>query len=142
MLCLVMRFCVHLKLILVLYLKNGFFHLRQQGDILAHRLVACKCKSFASEPQWRSKCFNFRYRCDTAFAPPTVFTRTLSTVFGMASSAKKRAVGLGENPEDSENSSDDNLEEEDDSGEEDSEASEEEINEVETQRNKLNSRPC
>ncbi|XP_069016477.1 protein BCCIP homolog [Embiotoca jacksoni] len=47
----------------------------------------------------------------------------------MASSAKRRAVGLGENPEDSENSSDDNPEEGEDSGEEDSEASEEEINE-------------
>lgn len=50
----------------------------------------------------------------------------------MASSAKRRAVGLGENPEESENSSDENAEEEeeDDSGEEDSDASEEEINEV------------
>ncbi|XP_029383655.1 protein BCCIP homolog [Echeneis naucrates] len=47
----------------------------------------------------------------------------------MASSAKRRAVGLGENPEESENSSDENPEEGDDSGEEDSEASEEEINE-------------
>lgn len=47
----------------------------------------------------------------------------------MASSAKRRAVGLGENPEESENSSDENPEEED-SGEEDSDASEEEINEV------------
>ncbi|KAG7506750.1 hypothetical protein JOB18_014754 [Solea senegalensis] len=47
----------------------------------------------------------------------------------MASSAKKRAVGLGENPEDSDNSSDENVEEDDDSGDEDSEASEEEINE-------------
>ncbi|XP_028286643.1 protein BCCIP homolog [Parambassis ranga] len=43
----------------------------------------------------------------------------------MASSAKRRAVGLGENPEDSDNSS----EESPDSEEEDSEASEEEINE-------------
>lgn len=50
--------------------------------------------------------------------------------FLMASSAKKRAVGLGENPEDSDNTSDDNLEEDDDSDGEDSEASEEEINEV------------
>lgn len=48
----------------------------------------------------------------------------------MASSAKRRAVGLGENPEESENSSDENPEEEDDSGEGDSDASEEEINEV------------
>lgn len=48
----------------------------------------------------------------------------------MASSAKRRAVGLGENPEESENSSDEDLEEEDDSEEGDSEASEEEINEV------------
>ncbi|TNN03433.1 protein BCCIP homolog [Takifugu flavidus] len=47
----------------------------------------------------------------------------------MASSAKKRAVGLDENPEDSENSSEDIPEDEDDSEEEDSEASEEEINE-------------
>lgn len=47
----------------------------------------------------------------------------------MASSAKRRAVGLGENPEESENSSDEDLEEEDDSEEGDSEASEE-INEV------------
>lgn len=53
----------------------------------------------------------------------------------MASSAKKRAVGLGENPEDSDNTSDDNLEEDDDSDGEDSEASEEDINEVKTQRN-------
>lgn len=53
----------------------------------------------------------------------------------MASSAKKRAVGLGENPEDSDNTSDDNLEEEDDSDGEDSEASEEDINEVKRQRN-------
>lgn len=49
----------------------------------------------------------------------------------MASSAKRRAVGLGENPDESDNSSDENLEDDDDeSGEEDSEASEEEINEV------------
>uniref|UniRef100_A0A673CSE5 Protein BCCIP homolog n=1 Tax=Sphaeramia orbicularis TaxID=375764 RepID=A0A673CSE5_9TELE len=48
---------------------------------------------------------------------------------GMASSAKRRAVGLGENPEESDNSSDEDLEDDDDSGEEDSEASEEEINE-------------
>ncbi|KAK9530228.1 hypothetical protein VZT92_011747 [Zoarces viviparus] len=47
----------------------------------------------------------------------------------MASSAKKRAVGLGKNPEESENSSDENPEGDGDSGEEDSEASEEEINE-------------
>lgn len=52
----------------------------------------------------------------------------------MASSAKKRAVGLGENPEDSDNTSDDSLEEDDGSGEDDSEASEEDINEVKTQR--------
>lgn len=51
----------------------------------------------------------------------------------MASSAKRRAVGLGENPEESGNSSDENPEEEDDSGEEDSEASDEEINEVKEQ---------
>lgn len=44
----------------------------------------------------------------------------------MASSAKRRAVGLGENPEDSDNSSEESA----DSEEEDSEASEEEINEV------------
>ncbi|CAK6956784.1 protein BCCIP homolog [Scomber scombrus] len=48
----------------------------------------------------------------------------------MASSAKRRAVGLGENPEESENSSDENPEDDGDSGEEDSEASEEEINEL------------
>lgn len=47
----------------------------------------------------------------------------------MASSAKKRAVGLGKNPEESENSSDENPEGDGDSGEEDSEASEEAINE-------------
>ncbi|XP_044193048.1 protein BCCIP homolog [Thunnus albacares] len=47
----------------------------------------------------------------------------------MASSAKRRAVGLGENPEESDNSSDLNPEDDDDSGEDDSEASEEEINE-------------
>lgn len=58
----------------------------------------------------------------------------------MASSAKKRAVGLDENPEDSENTSEDIPEDEDDSEEEDSEASEEEINEVKTERNII-SRP-
>ncbi|XP_020500383.2 protein BCCIP homolog [Labrus bergylta] len=47
----------------------------------------------------------------------------------MASSAKKRAIGLGENPADSDDSSDENPEDDDESGEEDSEASEEEINE-------------
>lgn len=47
----------------------------------------------------------------------------------MASSAKKRAVGLGENPEERDNSSDENSEEEEESGQEDSEDSEEEINE-------------
>nr|XP_020460845.1 BRCA2 and CDKN1A-interacting protein [Monopterus albus] len=47
----------------------------------------------------------------------------------MASSAKRKAVGLGENPKESENSSDENPEEDDYSEEEDSEASEEEINE-------------
>ncbi|XP_012718264.1 protein BCCIP homolog [Fundulus heteroclitus] len=45
----------------------------------------------------------------------------------MASSAKRRAVGLGENPEESENSSDENPEDDDGSAEEDSD---EEINEV------------
>ncbi|KAM4525701.1 protein BCCIP homolog [Fundulus diaphanus] len=44
----------------------------------------------------------------------------------MASSAKRRAVGLGENPEESENSSDENPEDDDGSAEEDSD---EEINE-------------
>lgn len=39
---------------------------------------------------------------------------------------------MGQNPEESDDSSDDNPEEGDDSGEEDSEASDEEINEVET----------
>lgn len=68
---------------------------------------------------------------------PSGTAHFIYTCFGssMASSAKKRAVGLGENPEDSDNSSDDNLEEDDDSGEEDSEASEEDINEVKTQKN-------
>nr|XP_019938806.1 PREDICTED: BRCA2 and CDKN1A-interacting protein [Paralichthys olivaceus] len=48
----------------------------------------------------------------------------------MASSAKRRAVGLGKNPEEGDSSSDESLEEEEeDSGQEDSEASEEEINE-------------
>ncbi|XP_028332467.1 protein BCCIP homolog [Gouania willdenowi] len=51
-------------------------------------------------------------------------------VCSMASSAKRRAVGLGENPQENDNSSDESPEEEEeDSGEEDSEASEEEINE-------------
>ncbi|MEQ2299606.1 hypothetical protein AMECASPLE_016901 [Ameca splendens] len=44
----------------------------------------------------------------------------------MASSAKKRAVGLGENPEESEHSSDENPEDDDESAEDDSD---EEINE-------------
>lgn len=48
----------------------------------------------------------------------------------MASSAKRRAVGLGENPDESENSSDENSEEDDDFVEEDSDASEEQVNEV------------
>uniref|UniRef100_G3NDN2 Protein BCCIP homolog n=1 Tax=Gasterosteus aculeatus aculeatus TaxID=481459 RepID=G3NDN2_GASAC len=47
----------------------------------------------------------------------------------MASSAKRRAVGLAENPEERQNSSDENSEADADSGEEDSDASEEEINE-------------
>ncbi|XP_026206301.1 protein BCCIP homolog [Anabas testudineus] len=47
----------------------------------------------------------------------------------MASSAKRRAVGLGENPDESENSSDGNSEEDDDFVEEDSDASEEQVNE-------------
>ncbi|AWP17895.1 Protein BCCIP -like isoform 2 [Scophthalmus maximus] len=47
----------------------------------------------------------------------------------MASSAKRRAVGLAENPEESDHSSDENPEGDDDSGEEDSEASEEEVHE-------------
>lgn len=91
----------------------------------------------ASEPKWRLPRFSFRDNCDAFSAPPTVFTRALSTVFSMASSAKKRAVGLDENPEDSENSSDDIPEDEDDSEEEDSEASEEEINEVKTENGTL-----
>lgn len=62
-------------------------------------------------------------------APPTTLTRVL-TIRSMASSAKRRAVGLGENPKESEDSSEDNPEEEDESGEEDSEDSDEEINEV------------
>ncbi|XP_054593306.1 protein BCCIP homolog [Nothobranchius furzeri] len=47
----------------------------------------------------------------------------------MASSAKRRAVGLGENPEESDNSSDESPEDDGESGEDDSEASEEEIDE-------------
>lgn len=62
-------------------------------------------------------------------APPTPLTRVL-TIRSMASSAKRRAVGLGENPQESEDSSEENPEGEDDSGEEDSEDSDEEINEV------------
>ncbi|KAK2884644.1 protein BCCIP homolog [Channa argus] len=46
----------------------------------------------------------------------------------MASSAKRRAVGLGENPEESENSSDENPEEDDDS-EEEEDSDEEQLNE-------------
>ncbi|XP_037547422.1 protein BCCIP homolog [Nematolebias whitei] len=46
----------------------------------------------------------------------------------MASSAKKRAMGMGEKPKESENSSEENSEDEDESGEDDSDASEE-INE-------------
>lgn len=48
----------------------------------------------------------------------------------MASSAKKRAVGLGENPEKRDNSSEETPEDDDDSEEDDSDASEDEINEV------------
>ncbi|XP_054625086.1 protein BCCIP homolog isoform X1 [Dunckerocampus dactyliophorus] len=47
----------------------------------------------------------------------------------MASSAKKRAVGLSENPQESDSSSDESLEEDEDSTGEGSEASEEEIDE-------------
>ncbi|KAM3859313.1 protein BCCIP homolog [Diretmus argenteus] len=47
----------------------------------------------------------------------------------MASSAKRRAVGLGENPEESENSSDESLEDDGDSPDGDSDVSDEEINE-------------
>ncbi|XP_062234450.1 protein BCCIP homolog [Platichthys flesus] len=47
----------------------------------------------------------------------------------MASMAKKRAVGLGENPKEGDSSSDESRDEEGDSGQEDSEASDEEINE-------------
>lgn len=45
----------------------------------------------------------------------------------MASSAKRRAIETGQNPQDSDESSDEGLE---DSGDEDSENSEEEVNEV------------
>lgn len=48
----------------------------------------------------------------------------------MASSAKRRAVGLAENPEENENSSDESPEEDEDSEGDGSEASDEEINEV------------
>ncbi|XP_054454639.1 protein BCCIP homolog [Anoplopoma fimbria] len=48
----------------------------------------------------------------------------------MASSAKRRAVGLSVNAEESENSSDESPEGDEESGEGDSDASEEEINEV------------
>lgn len=61
---------------------------------------------------------------------PTHLTCVVFHVCSMASSAKRRAVGLGENPEENENSSDENPEEDDDSGEDDSDASEEQINEV------------
>ncbi|CAB1416670.1 unnamed protein product [Pleuronectes platessa] len=47
----------------------------------------------------------------------------------MASMAKKRAVGLGENPKEGDSSSDESRDEEGDSGKDDSEASDEEINE-------------
>ncbi|KAK5851022.1 hypothetical protein PBY51_001848 [Eleginops maclovinus] len=47
----------------------------------------------------------------------------------MASSAKRRAVGLGQNAGETESSSDENPERDDDSRDEDSEASDEEINE-------------
>ena len=57
-------------------------------------------------------------------------TRVLQLSNGMASSAKRRAVGLGENPEDRDRSSEDDSEEDEDSGEEDSGESEEEIDEV------------
>ncbi|CAL8282485.1 unnamed protein product [Merluccius merluccius] len=47
----------------------------------------------------------------------------------MASSAKKRAVDLGTNPEESDNSSDESLDDDDDGSAGDSDASDEEINE-------------
>ncbi|XP_077407346.1 protein BCCIP homolog [Vanacampus margaritifer] len=50
----------------------------------------------------------------------------------MASSAKKRAVGLGENPQESDDSSDESPETDDISTDEDSESFEEELNEVVT----------
>lgn len=56
----------------------------------------------------------------------------------MASSAKRRAVGLAENPEERQNSSDENSEADADSGEEDSDASEEEINEVKRKDDSVN----
>lgn len=63
--------------------------------------------------------------------PLLILRRTRGICFGsMASSAKRRAVGMGENPVDSEdNSSDEGLEDDGDSGENES-GSEEEINEV------------
>lgn len=55
---------------------------------------------------------------------------------GMASSAKRRAIETGQNPQDSDESSDEGLE---DSGDEDNENSEEEINEVSSYFNRCRS---
>lgn len=106
------------------------------GNILAPSVSRTRVKSGTLEPKWRPRTSNFsRRRGRLSVAPPTLFTRVL-TICSMASSAKRRAVGLGENPQESEHSSDENPEDEDDSGEEDSEASDEEINEV-TERSSL-----
>lgn len=67
---------------------------------------------------------------------PLPLTRVL-TIRSMASSAKRRAVGLGENPQESDDSSEENQEEEDDSGEEDSGDSDEEINEVKSRSSSI-----
>lgn len=74
---------------------------------------------------------NGRYSVSVHQLHMNPFPHTRGICLGsMASSAKRRAVGKGENPADSEdNSSDEGLENDGDSGENDS-GSEEEINEV------------
>lgn len=100
---------------------------KRDAIAVLHMDVPSIAKHAAIDPTWPLQCLS----TPTPLLIPLVLSRTRGICFGsMASSAKRRAVGMGENPVDSEdNSSDEGLEDDGDSGENES-GSEEEINEV------------
>ncbi|KAJ8404824.1 hypothetical protein AAFF_G00332110 [Aldrovandia affinis] len=109
-----------------------FILFEQKGDILAQNMSYLNCNPKLFEPIWHMQGHSF---VDISPLQSTAHFDNLCpiysyAVFGsMASSAKRRAVGIGENPEDKEDESSNDGSQVDSDSEEDSNDSDEEINE-------------